>query len=224
MDYYPGEEYEKYLLNPHESQKEVQIPPMVMEKMFQLSDVVPGSSSLAGGETGYSLARIYEGILGTMDVVDFAELSAVGKNVYDESLDKLLEPLPDPDNSSNEVPLLQLYSKFQDAYHDEQCKMEDAIKEKQMELSAVDYQLWFQRHFHILNAKVEGAYTQWLLYGRKHLVESYIAHFDITSSGEILEDARVRLRSSGFSSLDRSQIVYPVSFTLSNWYEYLKNK
>ena len=130
---------------------------MVMEKMFQLSDVVPGANPLTGGETGYSLTRIYEGILGTMDVVDFAELSAKGKNVYDESLDKLLEPLPDPDNSGSEVPLLQLYSTFQDAFHAEQKKMEEEIKKKQTELSAVEYQLWFQRHFHILNAKVEGA-------------------------------------------------------------------
>ena len=224
MDYYPGDEYEKYLKNPHKSQKEVQIPPMVMEKMFQLSDVVPGSDSLAGGESGYSLARIYENILGTMDVINFAELTAIDNNIYDESLDKLLELMPDPNNPGKEVPLLQLYSTFQDAYHEEQRKMEDAIKEKQKNSSAVEYQLWFQRHFSILNAKVEGAYTRWLLYGRKHLVESYIAHFDITSSGEILEDARVKLRSSGSSSLDRSQTVYPVSFTPSNWYEYLKNK
>ena len=224
MDYYPGKEYEEYLKNPHNSSKEIQIPPMVMERMFQLSDVVPGANPLTGGETGYSLTRIYESILGTMDVVDFAELSKIGKNVYDESLKRLLEPLPDPDDSKNKVPLIQLYSKFQDIYHDEQRKMESAIREKRTELSAVEYQLWFQRHFHILNAKVEGAYTQWLLHGRKHLVESYIAHFDITSSGQILEDARMKLRSSGFSSLDRSQIVYPVSFTPSNWYEYLKNK
>ena len=224
MDYYPGKEYEEYLKNPHNSSKEIQIPPMVMERMFQLSDVVPGADPLTGGETGYSLTRIYESILGTMDVVDFAELSKIGKNVYDESLKRLLEPLPDPDDPKNKVPLIQLYSKFQDIYHDEQRKMESAIRDKQLELSAIDYQLWFQRHFHILNAKVEGAYTQWLLHGRKHLVESYIAHFDIISSGQILEDARMKLRSSGFSSLDRSQIVYPVSFTPSNWYEYLKNK
>ena len=224
MDYYPGEDYEKYLQNPHKSQKEIQIPPMVMEKMFQLSDVVPGANRLGGGETGYSLTKRYESVLGTMDVVDFEKLSADSQNIYDESLDKLLELMPDPDSTDSQVPLLQLYSKFQDAYHDEQRKMEDTIKGKRKELSAVEYQLWFQRHFHILNAKIEGAYTQWLLYGRKHLVESYIAHFDIMSSGEILEDARVKFRSSGFSSLDRSQTVYPVSFTPSNWYEYLKHK
>lgn len=223
-DYHPGDEYEKFLKNPHKMQKEVQIPPMIMEKMFQLSDAVPGTDTLSGGETGYSLARIYESVLGTMDVVNFAELNAIGKKNYDESLDRLLEPLPHPNNSDNKIPLLQLYTEFQDAYHDEQRKMEAEIKEKRDNMSAIEYQLWFQRHFHILNAKVEGAYTRWLLYGRKHLVESYIAHFDITSSGEILEDARMKMRSSGFSSLDRSQIVYPVSFTPSNWYKYLENK
>ena len=129
MDYYPGDEYEKYLKNPHKSEKEVQILPMVMEKMFQLSDVVPGIDSLTGGETGYSLARIYESILGTMDVINFAELTSIGKVNYDESLDKLLELMPDPNNPGKEVPLLQLYSTFQDAYHDEQRIMEDKINE-----------------------------------------------------------------------------------------------
>lgn len=78
-DYHPGDEYEKFLKNPHKMQKEVQIPPMIMEKMFQLSDAVPGTDTLSGGETGYSLARIYESVLGTMDVVNFAELNAIGK-------------------------------------------------------------------------------------------------------------------------------------------------
>lgn len=224
MEYYPGKKYEEYLEDPHNVKEDVQIPPMVMEKMFQLSDVIPNAHPLTGGESGYSLARIYERILGTMDVVSFAEMTKVGKDTNDEAMDKLLEPLSDPDNPSDEVPLLQLYSRFRDAYYDQQQQMEKNIKDQKETLTAMKYQLWFQRHFRILNAKVEGAYTQWLLYGRKHLVESYIAHFDITSSGAILESARIDLRSSGVISLDRSQTVYPVSFTPSNWFKYLNPK
>ena len=223
-DYYPGKEYEDYLRDPHKASKEVHIPPIVMEKMFQLSDVVPGSNPLTGGETGISLARVYERILGSLDVVDFTELIAADRNIYKESLDKLLELMPDPDDSTKKVPLLELYSRFRDAYHNEQWKMEETIKEKEKKMTAVEYQAWFQRHFELLNSKVESAYTRWLLYGRKHLVESYVAHFDITSSGELLEDARIKLRSSAFTAQDRSQQVYPVTFTPSNWYQHLNPK
>ena len=223
-DYYPGKEYEDYLRNPHKASQEVHIPPIVMEKMFQLSDIVPGANPLTGGETGISLARVYERILGSLDVVDFTELIAADRNVYKEALDKLLELLPDPDDSTKKVPLLELYSRFRDAYHNEQWKMEETIKEKETKMTAVEYQAWFQRHFELLNSKVESAYTRWLLYGRKHLVESYVAHFDITSSGELLEDARIKLRSSAFTAQDRSQQVYPVTFTPSNWYQHLNPK
>ncbi len=221
MEYYPGDEYVEYLNDPNKYSQEVHIPPIVMEKMFQLADAVPGANPLTGGETGLSLARIYETILGSMDVVNFAELTALGRNIYNESLNELLKPLPDPDDADKTVPLLQLYSRFQDAYHEEQRKMEEIIRDKQSKLKAVEYQTWFQRDYDILNAKVEGAYTQWLLYGRKHLVESYIAHFDVTSAGQILEEARIRLRGSGFTAQDRSQRVYPVSFTPRNWFKYL---
>ena len=224
MDYYPGKTYEEYLRNPHKASREVHIPPIVMEKMFQLSDIVPGANPLTGGETGISLARMYERILGSLDVVDFAALIAAHGNVYMEALDKLLELFPDPDDSKNKLPLLELYSRFRAAYHQEQEEMEKTIKEKEEQMTAVQYQVWFQRHFEILNSKVEGAYTRWLLYGRKHLVESYVAHFDITSSGEELEDARIKVRSSAFTSQDRSQQVYPVSFTPSNFYQHLNPK
>ena len=36
MDYYPGKTYEEYLRNPHKASREVHIPPIVMEKMFQM--------------------------------------------------------------------------------------------------------------------------------------------------------------------------------------------
>jgi len=223
-DYYPGKEYEDYLRNPHKASHEVHIPPIVTEKMFQLSDIVPGANPMTGGETGISLARLYERILGSLDVLDFTELIASHGNVYKEALDKLLEFFPDPDDPTKNSTLLELYSRFRDAYHKEQWKMEETIKEKEKEMKAVEYQAWFQRHFELLNSNVEGAYTRWLLYGRKHLVESYIAHFDTTSSGELLEDARIKLRSSAFTSQDRSQQVYPVTFTPSNWYQHLNPK
>ena len=69
-----------------------------------------------------------------------------------------------------------------------------------------------------------AAYTKWIVYGQKDIVELYKAHMDAESQGVDLEDARATLRSSGTISLDRTQMIYPVSFEPSNWYEALVPK
>ena len=47
---------------------------------------------------------------------------------------------------------------------------------------------------------------------------------DVTSAGAALEEARISMRASGVTSLDRTRTIYPVSFEPSNWYEYLLAK
>lgn len=104
--------------------------------------------------------------------------------------------------------------------------MEDKIKEikDKYEDDPVEYQVWFQTHYPPLYAEVENAYTEWLVFGEKDLVELYKAHLDVESQGVELEEARMSLRSSGKVTLDRSSTVYPVYFEPSNWYEYLRTK
>ena len=49
--------------------------------------------------------------------------------------------------------------------------MEEQIAAKRKEFydqgQPVDYQRWFQRNFPPLYAEVEGAYTEWLVFGQK---------------------------------------------------------
>ena len=68
---------------------------------------------------------------------------------------------------------------------------------------------------------VENAYTEWLVFGEKDLVELYKMYLDVETQGIDLEVARMSLRASAKVTQDRSSEVYPVYFEPSNWYEYL---
>lgn len=234
MHYHPGAKYEEFLNDLEQDEQKVDIPKRIMERMFYLADVVPDAHPVAGRQTGYSLARLYHNILDNLKQTGFEDLSKNGQHLYNEALHKLLEPMLDPDDSSKQVPLFQLYDKFQKAYHDELQAVEETITKKKEELNIADYHHWFEVNNPILQAQVEAAYRRWLLYGRKHLTESYIAHLDIASSGKLLKEAHIALKLSEFvpqrslvigtHTRDWSQTVYPVTFSPSNWYKYLNTR
>lgn len=102
--------------------------------------------------------------------------------------------------------------------------MENKIEEKRKELEKdpVSYQIWFQNNYPSMEAEVENAYTEWIVFGQKDLVESYKEKLDIKSTGAILGKAKSFLRACGKPTLDRASTYYPVHFEPSNWYEYLR--
>ena len=219
-DFYPGKDYMVYLGDPENYMKKVDIPQHVMERMFYLVDVIPGAHPVTGETTGHSLARLYESILDNLDQVGFDDQSENTKQLYYEALDKLIELVPDPENSS-QIPLFDLYTKLKKAYHNEQQKVDKTFREKKTQLETEDYQLWLERNYHILDAQIETAYQRWLLYGQKQLTENYLSHLDVASSENPLEKARLALRLSGSISEDWSHRVYPVSLSPSNWFRHL---
>ncbi len=88
----------------------------------------------------------------------------------------------------------------------------------------IEYQRWFQIHFPTMQAELEDVYTEWLVFGQKDIVELYKAYLDVGSHVVDLQKARMSLRSSSKTSLDRASAVYPVHFEPSDWYEYLRPK
>lgn len=161
-------------------------------------------------------------ILNTLDVKGLSEKTQEIQKRYQESLSVLLGSRVDPDSiTGSSTTLLNLYTRYRDEYYATRLRNEEILDERQGNLTTLDYEFWFQRNYPILNAQNEGAYTRWLLYGEKDLVESYKAHLDVTSSGVELQEARETLRAAGVISLDRSTTIYPVRFTPSDWYRYL---
>ena len=234
VNYHPGAKYEEFLNDLEQDEQKVDIPKRIMERMFYLSDVVPDAHPVAGRQTGYSLARLYKNILDNLKQIGFEDLSKNDQHLHNEALHKLVEPVLDPDDSSKQVPLFQVYDKFQKAYYKELQVVDETNSKMKEELNTTDYHHWFEVNNPILQAQVKAAYRRWLLYGRKHLTESQIEHLDIASSEKLLNEARIALKLSGFVpqrslvtgtyTRDWSYAVYPVTFSPSNWYKYLSTR
>ena len=224
-DYFPGDAYEAYLENPDYgyTDQQVTIPPRVMESMFALADIIPGRYPLRGAETGESMAIIYEDILNKMEVIGFDKKTQTEKQRYVTAISYLAEEIPDPLNVTQNVTRFQLYRRSQELYNTRRLEMEERIERERTNNPGIVFERWFQRNYPTLKSQVEGAYTEWLIFGQKEIVELYKSYLDVESPGVDLEEARMALRASGLSSLDRTRTVYPVSFVPSNWYRYLTN-
>ena len=219
-DYYPGDEYTASLKKKNMSAPYALIPPSVMEKWFDIADVVVGGE-VNSGDTGKSLALIYTSIISQITMKDFKNLFEGAEARYNEAKKYLTEPIQNPVNVKENTTRMNLYSVYQNEYAERRLNMEDKINEARQTKSSLEYQLWFQRHYQTLNAKVESAYTKWLVFGNKEQVELYKTFMDVSSASAALEETRVALRASAVISLDRTRTIYPVSFEPSNWYEYL---
>ena len=224
-DYFPGDAYEAYLENPDYgyTDRQVTIPPRVQENMFALADIIPGRYPLRGAETGESMAVIYEDILNKMEVKGFNQKTQEEKERYVHAIDYLSEEIPDPLNVTQNVTRFQMYRRGQDLYNERKLEMENIVDEKRSSVPGIEFERWFQRNFPSLKSGVEGAYTEWLIFGQKEIVELYKSYLDVESPGVDLEKARMALRASGLASLDRTRTIYPVSFVPSNWYRFLTN-
>ena len=102
--------------------------------------------------------------------------------------------------------------------------MENLVEEtrEKFQYDPIKYQIWFQNNYPSMEARVENAYTEWIVFGRKDLVESYKAKLDAITTGTFLGKAKTLLRGSGRITQDRASTYYPVYFEPSNWYEYLR--
>jgi len=172
-DYYPGRDYEESLLKLNLSAPEVSIPPSVMEKWFDIADVMVGADPFTGGVTGRSMARAYETILSQMQLLGLEMKSSDARTKYSIAQAYLTQAVPDPDNMTVNITKLSLYERYLDQYTDHKLDMEEQILNKRLSSSATVYQLWFQRNYPSLNAKVESAYMKLLSFGEKDLVELY---------------------------------------------------
>ena len=224
-DYFPGDAYEAYLENPDfgYTDQQVTVPPRIMENMFALADIIPGRYPLRGAESGESMAIIYESILNKLEVKGFNQKTQVEKERYVTAINYLAEVVPDPLDVTMNVTRFQLYRRSQEQYNEMRLKMENTIDEMRNALPGIPFERWFQRNFPTLKSQVEGAYTEWLIFGQKEIVELYKSYLDVQSAGVDLENARMSLRASGLASLDRTRTTYPVSFVPGNWYRYLSN-
>ena len=222
-DYYPGDAYVNSKQNPSQGKFE-EIPPVVMQRLFRLADIIPGVDAMQGQESGERMSVFYRQVLGDMNIRGLQEIAREKEIVQQESVQYLLEAVADPDNLMKKTSRWDLYRRYEMVYNDEKRIMEETIDTNRNSRQSVEYQLWFQRSYPILQAKVDGAFIDWLVKGNKDLVELYRSRLDTSSPGTLLLEAKSALRASGTASLDRTETVYPVQFTPDDWYKYLKSR
>ena len=227
-DYHPGPEFIASS-SQTDPDKYLDIPPIKMQNLFNLVDVVPGIDPLQGQESGESFSRHYKNILGRMDIKGLETLAQEQRARQQQSIDFLMEI---PDRSQDECNAIEdkcvktrwdLYRYYEEKYNNERRKMEEEIESKRNSTSGLQYQYWFIRTFPILQANVDGAFMDWLVKGDKDIVELYRSRLDTSSAGTLLLEAKSALRASGFTALDRSQTVYPVNFVPGDWYKFLRD-
>ena len=209
------------LQNPDQGTKFAIVPPHTMEKWFDLADVIPSAEPLSGQDTGRSLANVYRSILTKMTIKNLEEQGEAVQRLYNQAIGFLNEVMPHPENLVKNTTRLALYNEYKEQYNERRLEMENIILDKQDKLESIKYQLWFQRSYPLLQAKVESAYVRWLIFGQKELCDIYITYLDTSASSKSLQEARVVMRAAGVTSLDRTRTIYPVSFEPSDWYRYL---
>ena len=221
-DYHPGAEY----LNSYSETNPdtyLEIPPIKMQNLFNLVDVVPGIDPLQGQESGESMSTLYRDILGRVDIKGIDSLAKDQQVRHTESVSFLVTEVAHPDNPDETITNWDLYRVYEREYNERKREMEETIDRERNNRTGLDYQYWFIRNFPILQADVDGAFMDWLIKGNKDLVELYRSRLGSSSLGTILLEAKTALRASGFTSLDRTKTIYPVSFVPGNWFEYLRD-
>ena len=222
QDYYPGDAYVNFKQNPSQGKFE-EIPPVVMQRLFRLVDIIPGLDPMQGQESGERMSIMYRQILGDMNIKGIKDIAKDKENLQKESVDFLLQVIQDPDDLQSKATRWDLYRRYEKIYNEKKREMEEEIDRNRNSRSSTDYQLWFQRNFPILQSEVDGAFIDWLVKGNKDVVELYRSRLDTSSPGTLLLEAKSAMRSSGTVSLDRTETIYPVEYTPGDWFEYLKD-
>lgn len=220
-DYYPGDEYVNSLRSPDPEARRVEIPPRVQENMFRLSDALPAVNPFGGAETGEQLSIVYNTLLQGMVVRGMEALDKDRKVKHREAREALSAVVTDPNKESVRTTVLGLYRNYRSKYDDAKRYQEETITMKRRELPAREFEEWFQNNYPTLNSNSEGAYLEWLVFGKKVEVESWWVQLDSASPGIALLEATSTLRAAGVTALDRTQTVYPVNFLPSDWYRYI---
>ena len=223
-DYNPGDLYTASMKAKNMSDPQSLVSPSVMEKWYDIADVVVGGDLNSGVTSGRSLSTIYRNVLSQMTVKDFEHSYKDAEAKYGKAMDFLTESIHNPDNLTEQTTRMKLYHDYREEYAKQRSRMENAISNAHQNKTSLEYEHWFRRNFPLLNARAENAYTKWLVFGQKEQVEMYTKYLGKSSASDALNEARITLEASGVLSMDHTRMIYPVSFEPSNWYEYLLTK
>ena len=199
------------------------IRPSVMERMFNLVDVIPEAASIVSSiHNGHPLAKTYESLLEQLQVSydDVDPLTLMeARNFLQEKVEDLGGEMP------GLVPRLMLYLHYKKQYYHVKLEVETAKDKQQKRLSSRSYITWLQRNTFTLDGKVNDSYTKWEILGNRTEVERRLTKLNLQDRSEPLENARALLEATRRKNKhQQEQSFYPVKFIPENWYKLLDNR
>ena len=197
------------------------VPPVVMERMFDLMDVIPDVSHLISQpDNSASLAETYKDLINNMEVKSKAvsedELTAA--TMY---LQELVADLENhPETSGVLKPRLSIYLRYKLEYHVKRTNMEQVINNNKATLSGEEFSSWYTTQGKQLEYETNSIYLKWEALGYKSDVEVQLAVLDLEDHSVLLNEARaILLAASKTSLVHEDKQYFPVGLFPSRWYE-----
>lgn len=213
-DYYPGREFDG---------SEGTVLPSVMERMFNLVDIIPEATSIVSDiDNGLSLTKTYKSLVEQLQI----SYSDVDPVALMEARDFLQEKVEDLGGELDGlIPRLMLYFHYKKQYYRVKLEVETAKDKQQKRLSSRVYITWLERNAYTLDGKVNDSYTKWEVFGNRTEVERRLTKVNLQDRSEPLESAQALLEATRRKSkYQEEQIFYPVKFIPGHWYKLLDNR
>eukprot|EP00808_Paulinella_micropora_P021573 g77892.t1 len=203
-------------------------PVAVRDAEFSIADELFPVQQITGGPLGSSLAMMYKLVLDELtERVDYPSGSFKARKL--QVLQKLHELLPGPDG--NKWTLRQVHEYWMDRYVALKARLQaelNAEKAKGRRLDDSNEKHALFDKLPILNDKIQtqlnSAWKDLITEGRHHEVMSMLSILDAQSPGELLQETKDRMRNTGISSLDGTEVTYPVWFQPRDWARHLSTR
>lgn len=206
-------------------------PQPVLEEEFRLSDAMLDVAQIVGGPNG---SRVSQSFADAINQFVPAYSTAAEEYWRDKETFRewLLEDVTvtigeDSDAETVTMSRVEVFVYLRDKYvtklakwnETKTAKLEDAMHAEDPEDALERYSRWLAEEAPPQEAALEAAYADLVVKGYLHEVQSAIASLDVSTPAEMLETAKARMRSSGMSSLDESETIYPVLFEPADWFK-----
>eukprot|EP00808_Paulinella_micropora_P001172 g75018.t1 len=203
-------------------------PVAIQEAEFRLADDLFPLSEITGGPSGSKLSTMYR--LATNMLQESTEYPPQSFLDEKKKARKFLSTVVKHSNKT----VMEFHQQYLDEFNEvtanwkgvlHQLKQKARVKGTAKEGGSTDNRDALADEIVMTNDQAQqamnAAWKTLVVDGMHHEVMSALSVLDVESPGEMLQDAKNRLRNSGRTTLDGSETVYPVSFQPAYWSDLL---
>eukprot|EP00808_Paulinella_micropora_P002752 g22877.t1 len=199
-------------------------PMTVKTAEFRLTDDLFPLAQITGGPSGLSLAKTYRLAIGQL--VESTEYPQEAFEVEKLNARNFLQQIVPGSN----LTLMEHHAQFVQQYNAVRDKWEEILSDLKNDASGAVGQEARTRiastivlKNDLAQTEMDNAWRALVVQGYHHEVQSALSLLDVDSPGQLLQEAKDRMRNSGVTSLDGSETIYPVTLQPANWAELMLN-